>query len=106
MGHTCRGCLLIPTREEEEHAGEAADVLKPQRGQKWVRLDTAYLLVVGTMTERHRFADDEEFREVVARGTEILGKVGGKLHEVEGITLGGRGTQEPSCSRISTEAPR
>ena len=33
-GHTCRGRLLPLAKEEEEHAGEAADVRKPQRGQK------------------------------------------------------------------------
>ena len=87
-------------REEKELAGEAVDVLKPQRGQKWAQLVTAYLLVVGTTTERHGSAGDEEaateeFWEVVdrvARGTEMLGKVRGKLREAEGISLVGRGT--------------
>ena len=114
MGHTCRGHLLALAREEEEHAGEAADALKPQQGLEWVRHDVAYLLVVETTTGRQGFAGDEEavaeeFREVVVeppRGTEMLGRVGGKLPGVEGISLVGRGTQEPSGSRRSIGAPR
>ena len=114
MGHTCRGPLLPLAREEEEHADEAANVLKPQQGQEWVRHDVAYLLVVGTTSERQGFTGDEEavteeFWEVVeevARDTEMLGRVGGKLPGVEGISLVGRGAQETSCSRRSTGAPR
>ena len=91
-----------------------ADALLPQRGLEWVRLTVAYLLVVGTTTGRQGFADDEEavaeeFREVVegvARDTEKLGRVGGKLPRVERVSLVGRGAQEPSCSRRSTGAPR
>ena len=98
MGHTCRGRLLPLAREGEEHAGEAANVLKPQRGHKWVRLVAAYLLVVGTTTEGLEFIGDEEataeeFREVaerVARGTDMLGKVGGKPPQVKGSVLVGR----------------
>ena len=70
MGHTCRGRLLPLAREEEEHAGEAADALKPQQGLECVCHDVSYLLVVGTTSERQGFAGDEEavveeFREVV-----------------------------------------
>ena len=98
VGHTCRGRLLPLAGQEEEHAGEAADVLKPQHRQEWVRHDAAYLLVVGTMTERQGFVGEkeavpEEFQEVVeeaSRGTEMLGEVGGKLPRVEGIILVGR----------------
>ena len=62
--------------------------------------------------ERQGFGGDEkavaeEFREVVeevARGTEMFGRVGGKLPGVEGISLVCRGTQEPSCNRRSTGA--
>ena len=114
MGHTCRGHLLPLAREEEEDDDEVADALMPQRALEWVRLTVAYLLVVGTTTGRQRFAGDEEalaeeFREVVeevARDTEMLGRVGGKLPGVERISLVGRGTQEPSCSRRLTGAPR
>ena len=70
--------------------------------------------MVGRTTERRGFAGDEkaeaeEFREVVeevARGTEMLGEVGGKLPGVEGINSVGQGAQEPSCSRRSAGAPR
>ena len=40
--------------------------------------------------------------EEVARDTEMLGRVGGKLPGVEGIGLVGRGMLEPSCSGRST----
>ena len=76
------------------------DALMPQRGLEWVRLTVAYLLVVGTTSERQGFASDEkaatevfwEVVEEVARGTKMLGGVGGKLPGVEGISLLGRGT--------------
>ena len=114
MGHTCRGRLLPLARAEEEDADEVANALMPQRALEWVRLTVAYLLVVGTMTERQGFTGDEEavaeeFREVVegvARDTEKLGRVGGKLPGIKGVSLVGRGAQEPSCSRRSTGAPR
>ena len=77
-------------------------------------MTVAYLLVVETTTGRQGFTDDEEavaeeFREVVegmARDTEKLGRVGGKLPGIKGGSLVGRGAQEPSCSRRSTGAPR
>ena len=70
--------------------------------------------MVETTTGRQGFTGDEEavaeeFWEVfegVARDTEMLGRVGGKLPGVEGISLVGQGAQEPSCSRRSTGAPR
>ena len=79
-----------------------------------VRLTVAYLLVVETTTGRQGFAGDEEvvaeeFWEVVegvARAMKKLGRVGGKLPGVEGISLVGHGTQELSCCRRSTGAPR
>ena len=101
-------------REDEEHVGEAADALRPQEGLEWVRHDVAYLLVVGTTSERQGFTGNEEavkeeFREVVeevSRNTEMVGRVGGKLPGVEGISLVGRGAQESSCSWRSIGAPR
>ena len=70
------------------------------------------------MSGRQGLAGDEEavaeavaegFQEVVegvARDTEKLGRVRGKLPGVKGVSFMGRGAQEPSCSRRSTGAPR
>ena len=44
--------------------------------------------------------------ELVARGTDSLGKVGANVHGVKGSVMGGRAAQEPTCSRRSTGAPR
>ena len=71
--------------------------------------------MVETTTGRQGFAGDEEavaegFREVVegvARDTEKLGRVRGKLPGVKGVNLVGRGAQEPEIDRSSNaEGPR
>ena len=51
----------------------------------------------------------ERFRvgvELVARGTDSLGGVGGNDPGVKGSVMGSRAAQEPACSRRSTGAPR
>ena len=70
--------------------------------------------MVGTAPERLGVADDEvavaegfqDVVELIARGTEKLGALGGKVPGVEGSALVGRVSQEPACSRRSTGAPR
>ena len=54
-----------------------------------------------TMAERFRVGV-----ELVARGTDSLGEVGGNGPGVKGSAMGGRAAQEPACSRRSTGAPR
>lgn len=70
--------------------------------------------MVGTSPEVVWVAGDEVtvaegFRvgvELVARGTDSLGKVGGNVPGVKGSVTRGQAAQEPTCSRRSTGAPR